>query len=103
MIALVYSPCPSEDCARDIGTKLLDERLVACVNIMPGMRSLYRWAGTLCDETECVLIAKTRQEMAAQAQARLAALHPYECPCVLTLPTAGAHPPFAQWIIDETS
>ena len=103
MIQLVYSPCPSEACAKEIGAKLLEERLVACVNILPGMRSLYRWEGKLCDEQESVLLAKTRSELAAQTQARVAELHPYDCPCVLTLATTDAHPPFAQWIHDETS
>ncbi|MFT5130357.1 MAG: periplasmic divalent cation tolerance protein [Rhodothermales bacterium] len=103
MIRLVYSPCPGEDCAREIAAKLLEERLVACVNILPGVRSLYRWEGKLCDETECVLLAKTREELASQVQARIAALHPYDCPCVITLPVTDAHPPFTQWITDETS
>jgi periplasmic divalent cation tolerance protein len=103
MIALVYSPCPGEECAREIGAKLLEERLAACVNLLPGMRSLYRWEGKLCDETECLMLAKTSSEHAPALQARVAELHPYECPCVLTLPVADAHPPFTQWIADETA
>ena len=103
MIAIIYSPCPSEELAKEIGTKLLEEGLAACINILPGMRSLYRWEGNLCDEKEWLMLAKAPADKAQELQARVAVLHPYECPCVLTLPVTDAHSPFTQWVIDETA
>ena len=99
---LLYMTAADAEEARRIGDALVAERLVACVNIIPGMTSIYRWEGEVRHETECVLIAKTRAELVERATARVRALHSYDCPCVVALPVAGGNPEFLSWILNET-
>lgn len=84
-------------CAR----ALLEERLVACAQIDAPIRSLYLWQGALCDEVEVRLIFKTRRDLFEQACARIAQLHPYECPQIVALDIAAGHAPYLDWI-DES-
>lgn len=88
--------------ALSIGRALVDERLVACVNILDAMRSLYWWDGAVREADEAVLIAKTRSELARAVTARVKALHSYEVPCVVVLPVADGNPDFLDWIAAET-
>jgi periplasmic divalent cation tolerance protein len=100
---LLYSPVGSQDEAERIARALVEERLVACVNILSGMRSCYRWNDGIQFDDELVLIAKTRSDLAATATARLVALHSYDLPAVLQLPITGGHAPFLSWIDHETA
>ncbi|WP_435064769.1 divalent-cation tolerance protein CutA [Halobaculum sp. EA56] len=88
--------------AADLAATLVEERLVACVNRVP-CRSTYRWDGEVhADEPEEVLLAKTTDGRAAEAEARIAALHPYETPCIERFEEAAVADPFAEWIADAT-
>ena len=98
----VYMTTASPDEAQRIGRTLVEERLAACVNIVPGMRSLYWWQGAVQDGQETVLIAKTRAELLESLTARVKALHSYTCPCVVALPIEGGNADFLRWIADET-
>lgn len=100
---LLYMTAPDAEEARRIGDALVAERLAACVNIIPGMTSIYRWEGEIRHGAECVLIAKTRTELVERATARVRALHSDDCPCVLALPVAGGNPEFLAWIAEETT
>ena len=100
---LLYMTAADADEARRIGDALVAERLAACVNIIPGMISIYRWEGEIRHDAECVLIAKTRAELVERVSARVRELHSYECACVVALPVAGGNPDFLSWIVDETS
>ena len=100
---LLYMTAPDAEEARRIGDALVAERLAACVNIIPGMTSIYRWEDEVRHETECVLIAKTRGELVERATARVRALHSYDCPCVVALPVTGGNPEFLSWISKETT
>ena len=99
----VYMTAGDWEEARRIGARLVEERLAACVNLLPGMVSLYRWEGAVEEGREVVMIAKTTQNHRADLTARVADLHSYDCPCVVALPMTGGHAPFLDWIGGETA
>ena len=99
---LIYVTASDEAEAESIGRRIVEERLAACANILPGMRSLYWWEGALETGAETVLILKTRRDLAEQAVERVKALHSYDCPCAIVLPVAGGNPAYLDWIGAET-
>lgn len=98
----VYATFPTIEAAEQAGGVLLDQRLAACINILPGMISLYAWQGRRQRDNEAVMIIKTRHALADAAIASVKAQHPYDVPAMVILDTAGGYPPFLQWIMDET-
>lgn len=100
---VVFSTFPSPDKAAEIARTLVDERLAACVNIVPSVRSIYRWQGQVCDETETLAIIKTSTERLAPLTARLTELHPYELPEVVAIAVTGGHEPYLSWVTDQTT
>lgn len=100
---LLYMTASDEAEARRIGDALVAERLAACVNMIPGMTSIYRWEGAVQHDSETVVIAKTRADLVDRVTQRVRELHSYSCPCVVALPVAGGNPEFLSWIADETS
>ncbi len=101
-LRFVYMTAATREEARRIGRALVEERLAACVNILPGMNSLYWWQGAVQDEQETVLIAKTRAALVERLSERVRALHSASVPCVVALAIEGGNPAFLQWIVDET-
>lgn len=99
---LLYVTTGTEAEAETIGRALVEARLAACANILPGMRSVFRWEGALQTGQECVLILKTVPALAARATAAVLAHHSYDCPCVLQLPVQDGNPDFLAWIAAET-
>lgn len=97
-VIVVFSTFPSEDKAADIARTLVSEGLCACVNLVPPVRSIYRWQGQLCDERETLAIIKTTRERFDALRERLVALHPYEVPEVIALPVEAGHPPYLDWV-----
>lgn len=89
--------------ARRIGRALVGERLAACVNIIDGMQSIYRWQGEVQEGAEVVLIAKTVAAKLGRLTARVKALHSYENCCVLAFTVAAGNQPFLDWIAAETA
>ena len=81
----------------------MEERLAACVNVIPGMVSVYRWEGALEEAEEAVLIAKTRAEKFDALAKRVAEIHSYDTPCAIRLDIARGLPPFLRWIAGETA
>jgi periplasmic divalent cation tolerance protein len=96
-IAILYTPCGSEDEAASLARVLLSERLIACGNIYRS-RSLYTWDGELADEAEYTLIAKTTATLADSAAQRINDLHRYDVPCILTIKPTGANEKYSQWV-----
>ncbi len=100
---LLYITVPNMEEARSLGRRLLERRLCACVNMLPGMTSLYWWQDTIEAGEEVVLIAKTTLDKAQHCIDAIRELHSYDVPCVVALPVLGGNPDFLQWIVDETT
>ena len=95
---LVFSTFASEEDAARVVRTLVEERLIACGNLLPGARSIYRWRSAVADEREVVALMKTRKQDWAALQSRLHELHPYEVPeCVAVRLAAGA-PKYLAWL-----
>ena len=99
---LVYTTYPSVVEAEKSGLKLVEAGLAACVNIIPAMRSIYRWEGAVEAADEAVMVVKTRASLAEQVTAAVKAGHSYETPAVLVLPVTGGNQSFIDWILAET-
>jgi periplasmic divalent cation tolerance protein len=99
---LVYSTFPTLDAAEAAGAALVDARLAACVNILPGMISIYVWDGKRHRDAETVMIVKTRAAMADLVIAETRRLHPYENPALLVLPVEGGAPAYLDWLFGQT-
>lgn len=95
---IVLVTAPTADKAAELARTLVEEELAACGNIVPGLRSIYRWEGKVQDEPEVLLILKTRAPLFEALRARVVALHPYQCPEVLRLDVTAGHAPYLQWI-----
>jgi periplasmic divalent cation tolerance protein len=94
--------CPDEETAATLARTLVQERLAACVNIVPKIRSIYRWDKQICDDGEVLLIIKTASDRFAALTERLVAIHPYECPEVIALDICAGHPDYLAWVTAET-
>ncbi|MEM8987783.1 MAG: divalent-cation tolerance protein CutA [Pseudomonadota bacterium] len=99
-----YITAPDAAAADALGRGLVEDGCAACVNIIPGMRSVYRWEGRVESAEEHILIAKSTRNAADALKRKVAALHPYETPCVVALPLdAGASAEnFIDWIVTQT-
>ena len=95
---VVLVTAPSEAAAIEMGRKLVDERLAACVNVVPGLTSIYRWEGQREESPEALLLIKTRPEGYAALERRVLELHPYSVAEVLGLPVAEGAPAYVQWV-----
>ncbi|MGH6886413.1 MAG: divalent-cation tolerance protein CutA [Geminicoccales bacterium] len=93
---------PRED-ALAMARALVEERLAATVNVLPGMHSVYRWQGAIEEAPEVLLIAKTRVSLVPRLTARVVALHSYQCPAVVAVPVCGGNPGYLAWIEEQTS
>ena len=98
----VLVTAPDADVAKSIARAVVSERLVACVNIVAGVTSIYRWQGKLEEQSEVLLIMKTVHDRVSTLAARVKELHPYDVPEVLALPVDAALPAYADWIIEAT-
>jgi len=93
---------PSEEKGVEIARALLEQRLAACVNCLGPIRSLYRWKGEVCDDSERLLIVKSRAALFPRLQAAVLALHPYETPEIVALRIDRGLPAYLKWVRDET-
>ena len=101
MYRLAYITCSSPDEARIIAQTLIEERLAACVNILAGVISLYRWEGAIQMDDECLLLAKTSQELEDKLIERVRALHSYDCPAITTYEVQNGNPDYLKWLGDH--
>jgi periplasmic divalent cation tolerance protein len=95
---IVFNTCPDAATARTIATALVERGLAACVNIVPGVESVYQWKGQIENSSELLLIIKTRSECYAALEQAIQALHPYELPEIIALPLAAGLPAYLEWI-----
>ncbi len=98
----VYMTFPDLDSATAVAKHLVDERLAACVNLLPGVRSVYRWQGEVHEDQEVLLVVKTTRARLDALTERIRALHPYELPEVVAVDIAGGLPAYLAWIAEET-
>ena len=99
----VYTTYPSLVEAERIGKAVLERRLAACVNILPGMISHYWWEGAIERGEEVVMIIKTRASLAEAVRAAVKEMHSYSTPAILVLPIEGGEPAYLEWLMTETS
>ncbi len=100
---LIYATCPTAAEAERIGGALLDQGLAACINILPGMTSLYVWQGQRHRDSEAVMLVKTVPALGPRVVAAIRALHPYDTPAIPELQVAGGNDDFLAWIEAQTT
>jgi periplasmic divalent cation tolerance protein len=98
----VYTTYPSVVEAEEAGRALIEQHLAACVNILPGMISHYRWQGTIERAEEVVMLIKTRALLAEEVCAQVKARHSYETPAILVLPIESVDQTYLAWMMAET-
>ena len=102
MVAAIYSTTGNMEDAKKIAHSLVEEKLVACVNIIPKIESVYRWQGKIEEDSECVLIAKTTDKNVDKTIQRIKELHPYDLPDIIVLPIIGGLKEYLNYVKDET-
>lgn len=102
-IRVVLTSVPDAEVGARLARTLIEERLAACVNLVPGVQSFYRWQGRLEESAELLLVVKTRADRSAALAARIQALHPYELPEVLELAASGGSTAYLDWVLRESS
>lgn len=95
---LALLTAPSVEVAEQLVRALVEERIIACGNIVPGLTSIYRWRGAVECDTEVLVIAKTTASAVARLLERAPELHPYEVPEVLVLPIEAGYGPYLAWV-----
>ncbi len=93
----------SEEEAARIANSIVEERLAACVNIVTGIRSIYRWEGRICDEKEALLIVKTREELFDALSEKVKNMHSYTVPEIIAIHVVKGFRPYLSWLNEETS
>ena len=101
-VAVVVASVPDHEVGRRLARALLQERLIACANLVGGVTSLYRWEGEVQEEGESLVVMKTRAALVPRLVARIPELHPYELPEVLALRVDDGLPAYCRWVLDET-
>lgn len=100
-LRIVLCTFPDHEQARQIGTVLVEKQLAACVNLLPGVESIYRWEGKVETAGEVLAVFKTTAEAFAAFSAELAALHPYDVPEILAIQPVDAAAAYARWVAGE--
>lgn len=101
-VILVMTNVPNAACGETIARFVLEHKLAACVNCQPGVKSYYRWQGTIEEAYEVSLSIKTTAACYAELQAAIKSLHPYEIPEIIAFPVSHGWQPYLGWIVEET-
>lgn len=103
-LRLVYITTKDKAEAKKIGRSLVEERLAACVNIIDGMESIYRWEGDIVEDEECILIVKTPYHNVREVTEKVLEMHSYDCPCVISLQLAEqeGNQDYQHWLIKNS-
>ncbi|EYC23314.1 hypothetical protein Y032_0015g2584 [Ancylostoma ceylanicum] len=101
-LRVVYVTAPSKDAALKIARAAVERKLAACVNIIPGITSVYEWQGKLHEDSEAVLIMKTQENLLEDLHKVVIENHSYEVPAFVSLPIDGVSQPYADWLLGQT-
>jgi periplasmic divalent cation tolerance protein len=101
-LALIMTMVPDNDVGEKIAEALVSSKTAACVNIIGGATSCYRWEGKLQRDSESLLLIKTRMQLASKVQEVIESKHPYELPEVVVLPISGGSERYLNWVVEET-
>ena len=101
-IRTVLVTAPDRDVAERLASALVEERLAACANLLPGVTSVFRWEGEVQRAEEVLLILKTTEDRLDALTARVEDLHPYDVPEVLALPVRRGNDAYQAWVVGET-
>jgi periplasmic divalent cation tolerance protein len=102
-VCILLSTIDSAQAAEDVASKLVEEHLAACVNILPGVSSYYRWEGEVQNEQEFLLILKTSTDRVDDLMDRMKTLHPYEVPEIVSIPVEAGYQPYLDWVVTQTA
>lgn len=102
-LRVVLSTAPSDAAARRIARTVVEERLAACVNLVPGVTSIYRWSGAVQEDSEVLLVMKTCAERVDELVGRVRVLHEYALPEVIALPVDAGSEDYVRWVREETT
>lgn len=97
-IQIVFCTVPDTDTGHRIAAQLVEYGLAACVNLIPGIESVYRWKGQLEQESEVLLMIKSRSADYTDVEATISALHPYELPEIIAVPLNNGLPEYLDWV-----
>jgi len=99
---ITFVTCKDLKQAKGIARALVKERLAACVNVVPGVASIYAWEGKLEESREVLLVIKSRRSLSGRLTARVRTLHSYSVPEVVTVPIASGNPDYLKWVREST-
>ena len=102
MVVAIYSTTSNVDNAKKIARALVEEKLVACVNIIPKIESIYRWQDKIEEDSECVIFAKTTDENVDESIEKIRQMHPYEVPDIVVLPIIKGLEKYLEYVKKET-
>ena len=101
--SVVLCTCPNKSAANKLTTKLVEQKLAACVTSLPGVKSTYIWQGQVETTTEFLLLIKSSRRNYTAIESLIRALHPYECPEIIAIPIENGLPDYLKWIDETTS
>ncbi|MGV8074025.1 MAG: divalent-cation tolerance protein CutA [Syntrophobacteraceae bacterium] len=101
-VSVVFVTAGKPEEASSMGCILVEEKLIACVNIIPGIRSIYYWKGAICNDEECLMIMKTRTALIPVLKERIRELHSYEIPEIIAVPVQQGLPEYLDWVLENT-
>ncbi|HEX2604825.1 MAG TPA: divalent-cation tolerance protein CutA [Oxalicibacterium sp.] len=100
---LIWTNFPDRSSAESLARALLQRQLAACINIMPGVHSLYRWRGAIEQATEVTVLIKSVRIRYAELEQAIRAMHPYEVPEIIAVPICAGLPAYLDWLAHETT
>ncbi|MBT8421706.1 MAG: divalent-cation tolerance protein CutA [Gammaproteobacteria bacterium] len=99
---LVYCTCPDEAAGAELATHLVEQGLAGCINVLPGITSIYKWHGTMKSGTEALLLIKTPANKYPALEQAIRSRHPYELPEIIAVSIETGLPDYLNWIAQET-
>jgi periplasmic divalent cation tolerance protein len=100
---LVFTTVDNPELARQIATALVEAGEAACVNVIPGIRSIYRWEGKICDDGELLLIIKSSEERFEAVRTRIRRLHTYQIPEIISVPITTGDSGYLRWLLEQVT